>query len=257
MGSNVLPTMILFGVERLMKYKLKTRLFAALALSGASFYWPATEVLAQEGDFGFIRPAEPSRQNDQELATPPITQVRPPIISGAASSNLLKPIAGQPPTIVQAPNARTGASAPVPFATSSVFNGAYVDSGEGSVAHAQHVSPAEAGQQASSRQVVYNSPAGVANQALTGSGIQAQRDVPPIVDSALSTARRVLPPPATARRVLPQIVRPIEQNELPPILSSSRATTGSGLPPITTPKAGRDQLLHPIPAKVDEVVVPC
>ena len=230
-----------------MKYKLKTRLFAALALSGASLYWPASGVLAQEGDFGFIRPAEPARQNEQEIAAPPITQARPPIVGGVSSPSLPQPNTlanvGQPPIVSQAPTARVTVSAPVPFATSNVFDGAYVESGTGNVGHAQHLSPAQADEQIATQQVAYNEPLGVSNQAPVGTGIQAQRDVPPIVVVTQS-----------ARRGVPQIVQPIEQNELPPILSSDQGVSGSAMPTVMTPKAGLDQLLRPIPAKVDNAV---
>ena len=239
--------MILFGVERLMKYKLKTRLFAALALSGVSFYWPASEVLAQEDDFGFIRPAEPTRQNDQELTVPPITQALPPIVSGASNPGLLTPIASantvKPRIVVQAPNAHAKASAPVPFAASQVYNGAYVESEAGNVGHAQHLLSSQSEQQATTKQVAYNEPSGYTDQAPIGSGIQAQRDVPPIVVVTQSAQIRV-----------PQIIQPIEQNELPPILSSDQAASDPAVPPVLTPKAGLDRLLRPIPAQVNDVV---
>ena len=73
-----------------MKYKLKTRLFAALALSGVSFYWPASRVVAQEDDFRFIRPAEPTGQDDQESSVPPIAQPTP-IVQRPSVSGLLQP----------------------------------------------------------------------------------------------------------------------------------------------------------------------
>ena len=241
--------MILFGVERLMKYKLKTRLFAALALSGVSFYWPTSEVFAQEDDFGFIRPAEPSRQDDQTQEVPPITrtnpmttQAMPPIVNGTSNSALRSPNAvlaasyRVPPivsvSVVPASNEQaTKASAPMPFAASNVYNGAYVESAAANVGYAQHVSPAQSGQQASTQQVAYSEPA-------VGTGIRAQRDLPPIVDSAQSSTRRDIP----------EIVQPVEQNQLPPILSSVQETADSAMPPIFRPKSGLDRLLNPNPA---------
>ena len=200
-----------------MKYKIKTRLFAALALSGVSFYWPASESLAQEDGFGFIRPAEPTRQDGQQHNVPPITQ---------------------------APSMRSaGASAPKAFAASNVFNGAYVDSGAENVGYAQHVSPSGNQERATTRRVAYNQPQSATSQVPVVSGLQAQRDLPPIVNSAQSTGRRGYP----------QIVQPIEQNELPPIQSSLQPKSNSTLPPIVTPNAGLERLLHPIPKKVDNV----
>ena len=126
--------LILFGVERLMKYKLKTRLFAALALSGVSFYWPASGAFAQEDDFGFIRPAEPTRQDEQ-------TSTVPPIVSGTSRSGVRSPNAlgasvqlpNAMPPIVASPNqqAAVKTSAPMPFAASNVYSGSYVESPAG------------------------------------------------------------------------------------------------------------------------------
>ena len=249
--------LILFGVERLMKYKLKTRLFAALALSGVSFYWPASGVLAQEDDFGFIRPAEPSRQDEQEQSVPPITQatpltaqVTPPIVSGTLNSGVrspnalvasVRPPATVPPIVTTANRQAAGkASAPMPFAASNVFNGAYVESGTANVGYAQHVSPSQTGENASAQQVAYNEPAGAANQPPIVSGIQAQRDLPPIVNADQPSERRFTP----------QIVQPIQQNELPPILSSAQVASNSAVPPIVAPKAGLERLLSPVSTNI-------
>ena len=244
--------MILFGVERLMKYKLKTRLFAALALSGVSFYWPATEAFAQENQFGFIRPAEPSRQDDRELQVPPITQANPPIVRGTPKMGLRSPkvlaASFQPPrisvSVVPASDQPTAAKAsgPMPFAASNVFNGAYVESGPGNVGHAQHISPSQTGQQPSSRQVAYNESADSQYQSEIGSGIRAKRDLPPIVESAQRSARRVNS----------KAIKPMVQNEFPPIVSSVQEASDSAMPPIVTPTSGLDRLLDPIPAVASE-----
>ena len=275
MGSNVLPTMILFGVKRLMKYKLKTRLFAALALSGVSFYWPTSTVLAQEGDFGFIRAAETARQDVQKLNVPPITQsnppinrLMPPIVSGnnlglkrrkvlAASFQppiTQAPVAQAPATqapatqarvaqapIAQSANRQARASSPVPFAASNVFNGAYVQSENAGLGYAPQAAPSAAQESSTAQQVAYNQPASSSqsSQAPIGSGIQAQRDVPPIVASTQSTVRREAP----------QIMQPLEQNELPPILSSVQ-TANDSVVPIVTPKSGADRLLGTVPKVV-------
>ena len=234
--------MILFGVERLMKYKLKTRLFAALALSGVSFYWPSSEVLAQN-DFGFIRPAEPTRQDDQGLKAPPIRQANPmttqapPIVNGASDLGVRRPrvlaASFQPPVavppIVPASNrqATAKASTPKPFAASNVFNGAYVEPsagnvGAGNVGYAQHLSSPQNGQQVTTKQVNHNESGGISNETAIGSGIRAQRDLPPIVAAS----------PSSARRGTPQLAQPIELNELPPVLSTVQAATDSALPPV-------------------------
>ncbi len=211
-----------------MKYKLKTRLFAALALSGVSFYWLASPAVAQHDDFGFIRPAEPVRQTGLEVNVPPITQanqLNQAMAERALSSRSLQPSSGvRPPaampSVANAPTSRrnSSASAPVPFASSKVFNGAYVVEGNAGVGDAQQVS--------------YQQP------------VQAN-DPPPIVSS--SNARRGLPPVVQgAGASVPRIVRPIEQNELPPILLPIQAKTVSGVPPIVAPRTSSDRMLGPI-----------
>ena len=226
--------MILFGVERLMKNKLKTRLFAALALSGASVYWPVTAVVAQvQGDdFGFIQPVEPTRQDDQEAIVPPITRVNPPVSNAASPSKLLRlsntvrPPAAMP-QIVQPPVVRRP-SAPLPFASSNVFNGTYVEPTTNSVGNAQHLSPAQNTQSIDVQQVSHDESLGNPSPS---TAISAKRDLPPIVTVAKTVAGRVN--------------QPFEQNELPPILRPSQTLAEPGLPPIVTPTAGVDRLRSP------------
>ena len=238
--------MILFGVERLMKYKLKTRLFAALTLSGASFYWPASAVLAQEGNFGFIRPAEPTR-HDQELSVAEVAKAAPPIVRGTASLGqqpidigAIRPPAALAP-VTPAPGKRKARVTPVPFASSNVFGGAYVESGPARVDHAQLVTPIQdaqqsTAQQATAQQVAYHHPS-LGNQPQFDSGIHAKRDLPPIVEASHEPTRSVLP----------QIIQPFEQSELPPILLSVKEANGSSLPSVVTPKKGLNQLVGAAP----------
>ena len=229
--------MILFGVERLMKNKLKTRLFAALALSGASVYWPASAVVAQvQGDdFGFIQPVEPIRQDDQEAIVPPVRRVNSPATNVASPLQLLRPnnTARPPaamPQIVQPPVVRRPAarSAPLPFASSNVFNGTYVDPNTNSVGNAQHLAPTQSTQSVEVQQVSHDEPLDNPGQA---NGIFAKRDLPPIVSAVETVASRVN--------------QPFEQNELPPILLPSQTLTEPGLPPVVTPAVVNDRLRSP------------
>ena len=214
-----------------MKYKIKTRLFAALALSGVSFYWPTSRAVAQEDDFGFIRPAEPTRQDDQELEAPPIAQASPRTAQPASVSELLQPsIAVRPPAAMppvgQSPQSRRGpaSAAPVPFASSNVFNGAYVTAGDTGARQSDQSTSHEL-QQSTVQQVAYQQPLLVSEVPPILSGVQAERNYPPIVQSG---------------------GRSSQQNELPPILHPTRAASDSALPPIVPPNAGLGRLLAPI-----------
>ena len=184
-----------------MKYKLKTRLFAALALSGVSFYWPASLLVAQEDGFGFIRPAESTRQDDQELSNPSIVQASVPF-ELLQPSSAVRPL----PAVVQSPQSRRSpaSSTPVPFASSNVFNGAYVEAGNAAVDHAAHQLPSQGLQQATVRQVSHQTPVPITEVPPVLQGGHAERDVPPIVQSNNS--------------VVPRIVQPIEQSDIPPIV---------------------------------------
>ena len=217
-----------------MKYKLKTRLFAALALSGVSFYWPASRVVAQEDDFRFIRPAEPTGQDDQESSVPPIAQPTPivqrPSVSGLLQpSNTARPPAAIPQAL-QSPQAVRSrvASAPVPFASSNVFNGAYI--AESNAGEAQHQLPSQGLQQSTVQQVSHQEPIQMTELPPILPGAHAERDLPPVVQASSS--------------LVPQIVQPIEQNELPPILTTTEAR--SDLQPIVSPNAGLSRLLSRI-----------
>ena len=184
-----------------MKYKLKTRLFAALALSGVCFYWPASRLVAQEDGFGFIRPAESTRQDDQELSNPPIVQASTPLELLQPSSAVRPPAA-----VVQSPQTRRSpaSSTPVPFASSNVFNGAYVEAGNAAVGQAEHQLPSQGLQQATVKQVSHQSPIPATELPPILQSGHAERDIPPIVQSNNS--------------VVPRIVQPIEQSDLPPIV---------------------------------------
>ena len=215
-----------------MKYKLKTRLFAALALSGVSLYWPASRVKAQEDDFGFIRPAEPARQDDQQLGGPPITQASPPIVQREMVSELLQPSnavrppAAMPPVVQsQQPHRRPSVSAPVPFASSSVFNGAYVPEGNPGQGHAQHQSPSNDSQQGTVQQVSHQQPVVINEVPPILSGAQTDGDLPPIVRSGN---------------------RPTRRNEVPRILLPTPPVNEPGLPPIVSPNNRLARLLSPI-----------
>ena len=187
-----------------MKYKLKTRLFAALALSGVCFYWPASRLVAQDDGFGFIRPAESTRQDDQELSNRPIVQASTPLELLQPSSAVRPPAAI--PVVVQSPQSRRSpvSSTPVPFASSNVFNGAYVEAGNAAVGHAEHQLPSQGLQLATVKQVSHQSPVSITEVPPVLQGGHAERDIPPIVQSNNS--------------VVPRIVQPIEQSDLPPIV---------------------------------------
>ena len=188
-----------------MKYKLKTRLFAALALSGVGFYWPASRLVAQEDGFGFIRPAESSHQGDQELSVPPIAQASPPFGLLQPSSEVRPPTATLPVVQSSQPRRSPASTSPVPFASSNVFNGAYVESGNAGAGHAGHQLPSQGLQQATVKQVSHQAPVSITEVPPVLQGGHAERDIPPIVQSKNS--------------VVPRIVQPIEQSDLPPIVS--------------------------------------
>ena len=219
-----------------MKYKLKTRLFAALAILGASFYWPASRVVAQEDDFRFIRPAERNRLDDQEPSVSSTTQAGPPIAQ-RTSTGLLQPSStprppAAMPNVFQPSESRRGsaASAPVPFASSSVFNGAYVPKGNTGVEYAQHL-PSQGKQQATVQQVSHQEPILIT-------------ELPPILPSG--RAERALPPIVQSNNSTPQIVQPIKQSKLPPVVHPVHAANESNLPPVVPPNAGLNRLLSRI-----------
>lgn len=226
-----------------MKYKLKNRLFAALALSGASFCWPATTTFGQSDDYGFIQAVDSGgdfvqANTAKQLLTPP------PIVAGQASARREKRIALMPQAKTR-PAANANA-APMPFASSNVFGGAYVPQQPSDSTASQATFREVPGADSNARQVGY------AAQMLmpqSPDGVTAQRDVPPIITTASPTASKQITPNS-----LPPIVGASDQDELPPIVLAVEdpADYSSELPPVVSASETTDvsdspaQLLPPV-----------
>ena len=214
-GMLCQPT-ILFGVERLMKNKLKTRLFTALTLSGGSFCWLAlaTTAQAQEDDYGFIRLAEPIRQHDFESSVaPPAVMVSPPMVKS-------------PTTQVPVVRSPAAAAAAMPFTPANGFSG---NSTDASASYAQHQSSDLSASQAAAQQVSHDELLGTGQPPIIP-GIYAKRGLPPITTSTEAVAA--------------QVNQPFEQNDLPPTLLPVQTAAESGLPPIVTSNPGLSRLLN-------------
>ena len=222
-----------------MKYKLKSRLFAALALSGASFCWPASATYGQADDYGFIRAIEPTRDIDQASASQ-TKAPQPPIVTGRIPSKSKQTTALMPQ--VDNRNSKRAATAPMPFASSNVFGGSYIAGQATAGATEKAAYTAEKTSERGARQVGFSSNSPMPqNQG----GIRAERDLPPIIHSSGDQGAKGLVP----------IVGPIEQNELPPIALPVQHTQSSELPPIVG--AAQDlNLLEPNLAYETEIAEP-
>lgn len=216
-----------------MKYKLKTRLFAALALSGASFCWPASTTFGQDDDYGFIEAVEIGSSASEAQALSHLTTAQPPIVTGHVPTRVQKRTALMP----QANDRPTSRSsvAPVPFASSSVFGGAYVPQ-QSAAKTARRLGYEEGATDSGKvRQV------GHATQLLMPQppiGVRAERDVPPIVTTS---SKLVVNQPMSVD--FPPIVGPVEQSDLPPIvLTVQERGSDNDLPPVVSPSEGQKRL---------------
>ena len=190
-----------------MKYKLKTKLFTALAISGASFFGPMlSSAFAQDNDYGFIRSIEPTRTVEVAKFVEEAAIELPPIVNG---------------TISPAPVSQSGVSgAPMPFAASNVYAGSFIP-------NTPPPESASVGQRSTSDepsvgQVGYTSnPQEVTELPPIVGGLTAERDVPPIiqrVDQSLPKIVEVVPPVRSVEVVQPSAGRPL----LAPLAFSNR-----------------------------------
>jgi hypothetical protein len=218
-----------------MKYKLKNRLFAALALSGASFCWPATTTFGQDDDYGFIQAVESAKDSPQTATVKQLLQ--PPIVAGQASALQAKRVALMPQAKSR-PAINAGA-APVPFASSNVYGGAYIPQPANAGSASQASFRELPGADSKAKQVGYSAQLLMPQ---SQEGVRAERDVPPIITTASETASK----PLTVNS-LPPIIGVSAQDDLPPIvlMVQDPDEDSSELPPVVS-STGVQNLVPPV-----------